>query len=268
MKKINYESLAEITVKTQKELDMIPLDFKGRIYIEFGTYYHPAFVKNRYYCRVVAWGNSSVVAWGNSSVEARENSSVEAWENSSVVAWENSSVAGSGNAQICDRLSGGRIEISGNARIVYMPKSIFDYCDFYGLKHNKKSGRFFKCVHKDGDKYYSDYDGGFEYHIGENAIPNGFDDDTEEDCGRGIHVSYLAWALNYGRDWNDLAILEVEADLDGIVLPDGAPGKVRCKKVKVLREVPLEECGAYGKILANRRVNHPSPKGNEFLSHS
>ena len=119
MKKINYESLAEITVKTQKELDMVPLDFKGRIYIEFGTYYHPAFVKNKYYRRVVAFGNSSVVAFGKSSV------------------------AGSGNAQICDRLSGGRIEISGNARIVYMPKSIFDYCDFYGLKHNKKSGRFF-----------------------------------------------------------------------------------------------------------------------------
>lgn len=127
MKKINYESLAEITVKTQKELDMVPLDFKGRIYIEFGTYYHPAFVKNKYYRRVVAFGNSSVVAFGKSSVEARDNSSV----------------AGSGNAQICDRLSGGRIEISGNARIVYMPKSIFDYCDFYGLKHNKKSGRFF-----------------------------------------------------------------------------------------------------------------------------
>lgn len=238
MTKINYESLAKITVKTQEELDMVPLDFKGRIYIEFGTYYHPAFVKNKYYCRVAARGNSSVVALDNSSVEARGNSSV----------------AGSGNAQICDRLSGGRIEIAGNARIVYMPKSIFDYCDFYGLKHNKKSGRFFKCVHKDGEKYYSDYDEGFEYHIGKNAIPNGFDDDTEEDCGRGIHVSYLAWALNYGRYWNDLAILEVEADLDGIVVPDCAPGKVRCKKVKVLREVPLEECGVYGKILANRKL--------------
>ena len=314
MKNINYETFAEITVKTQKELDMIPLDFKGRIYIEFGTYFYPAIVKNKYYYRVEAcgnssvvarenssvvarenssveacgnssveaWGNSSVVAWGNSSVEAcgnssvvawgnssvvarenssvvarenssvvaRENSSVEARENSSVVARENSSVAGGGNAQICDRLSGGRIEITGNARVVYMPKSIFDYCDFYGLKHDKKSGRFFKCVHKVGEKYYSDHERSFEYRIGENAIPNGFDDSPEEDCGRGIHVSYLAWVLDYGRNWNDLAILEVEADLDGIVVPNGAPGKVRCKKVKVLREVPLEECGVYGKILA------------------
>ena len=166
------------------------------------------------------------------------------------MARENSSVAGGGNAQICDRLSGGRIEITGNARVVYMPKSIFDYCDFYGLKHDKKSGRFFKCVHKVGEKYYSDHERSFEYRIGENAIPNGFDDSPEEDCGRGIHVSYLAWVLDYGRNWNDLAILEVEADLDGIVVPNGAPGKVRCKKVKVLREVPLEECGVYGKILA------------------
>ena len=31
---INYDALTEITVKTQNELDMIPLDFKGRIYIK------------------------------------------------------------------------------------------------------------------------------------------------------------------------------------------------------------------------------------------
>lgn len=34
MKKIDYNKLSEITVKSQEELDMIPLDFKGRIYIE------------------------------------------------------------------------------------------------------------------------------------------------------------------------------------------------------------------------------------------
>ena len=58
--------------------------------------------------------------------------------------------------------------------------------------------------------------------------------------------------LDYGKDWNNLAILEVEADLEKIIVPDDCTGKVRCLEVKVLREVPLEECGIYGKMIANR----------------
>ncbi len=64
---MNYKKLAEITVETQEELDMIPKDFKGRIYIKFGTDFEPAVVRNRYYLSVEAWENSSVEAWGNSS---------------------------------------------------------------------------------------------------------------------------------------------------------------------------------------------------------
>ena len=282
----DYSTLSEITVKTQDELDMIPLDFEGRIYIEFGTRWNEAIVRNKYIQSVVAYENSSVEARGNSSVEARGNSSVEAYENSSVVAyenssvvayenssvvacgnssvvacgnssveaWENSSVNGSGNAQIVDRLIKGRIEITGNARIVYIPKTIEEYCDFYDIKHDKKKGKFFKCVHKSNGIYYSDNDTDFEYEIGRKIEPDWFDNNPEKDCGHGIHVAYLAWVLDYGRNWRDLAILEVEADLKDIVLPNGCPGKVRCKEVTVLREVPLEECGVYGKILAQRRT--------------
>lgn len=234
---INYETLSEITVKSQSELDMIPEDFKGIIYIEFGTSLKPAVVTRAYQKRVEAWGNSSVVA--------RDNSSVVAWGNSSVVAWDNS--------QIVDRLDGGRINVSGNARIVYIPKTIMEYCDFYSLKHDEKTGRFFKCVHKIGGRYFADNDDSFEYVIGEKAIPDSFDDSPLEDCGHGIHVAYLNWVLDYGKNWTDVAIIEVESKLDDIVVPKGAPGKVRCKEVTVIREVPLEECGLFGKILAKRR---------------
>jgi hypothetical protein len=201
---------------------------------------------------VVARGNSSVVARGNSSVEAWENSSVEAWGNSSVEAWENSSVYGNGNAQIVDLLKGGRIEITGNARVVYNPKTIEEYCAFYGIKHDKKTGRFYKCVHSDGESYWSDHDSDFIYEIGGKAIPDDFDNNSEKDCGHGIHVSHLAYALKYGRSWKNLAILEVEAKLDDIVVPIEGCGNVRCREVKVIREVPLEECGNYGKFLAKR----------------
>ena len=309
---INYETLSEITVKNQAELDMIPEDFKGAIYIDFGTRFSPAIVTRAYQNMVVACGNSSVVACGNSSVEAWGNSSVVAWENSSVVARENSSVVACGNSyveargnsyvkargnssvvarenssvvacgnsyveargnssvvarenssvvarensQIVDRLDAGRINISGNARVVYMPKTIVEYCDFYGLEHDKKTGRFFKCVHKVNGRYLADKDESFEYVIGKKAIPDSFDGSPLEDCGHGIHVAYLDWVLDYGRNWSDIAIIEVEAEFKDIVVPNGAPGKVRCKEVTVIREVPLEECGVFGKILAKRKAQN------------
>ena len=244
MGNIDYSRLEEITVRDQEELDAIPDDFTGRIYIEFGTLYNRAIVRKEYPGRVVARGNSRVEARENSSVVARENSSVEAWENSSVVARENS--------QVVDRLTFGRIEITGNARIVYMPKTIEEYCSFYGIEHDKKKGKFFKCVHKKEDTFFSGYEN-FVYKIGEKAVADKLDPDPREDCGHGIHIAHLAWVLDYGNNWDDLAILEVEAELDKIVLPDGCPGKIRCNEVKVIREVPLEECGIYGKILAKRQ---------------
>ena len=160
---------------------------------------------------------------------------------------------GDANAQIVDRLSGGRIETAGNARIVYMPKTIEEYGSFYGIKHNKKTGKFFKCVHKRDGEYFSNNESEFVYKIGEKAVADYLDKEPKEECGHGIHISYLDWALRFGDEWDDLAILEVEADIDGIVLPDGCPGKVRCSEVTVIREVPLEECGVYGKILAKRQ---------------
>ena len=66
-KKSNYEELNEIVVKSQEELDMIPLDYKGKIYIEFGDCFNRAIVRNKYYRSVEARGNSSFEAWENSA---------------------------------------------------------------------------------------------------------------------------------------------------------------------------------------------------------
>lgn len=248
----DYSTLEEITVKSQAELDDIPDNYAGRIYIEFGTVQNRAVVSKRYKRPVVARGNSSVEAWENSSVEARENSSVVARGNSSVVAWGNSSVVARNNVQIVDRQINCRIEITGNARIIYMPKTIDEYCSFYDIKHDKKKGVFFKCVHKRNGRYYSDHDCDFEYIVGEQAKADRLTDNPNDDCGHGIHMAHKAWVLDFGRNWNDLAILEVEAELDKIILPTDCSGKVRCAEVKVVREVPLEECGLYGKILSKR----------------
>ena len=332
MKKIDYSRAHEITVRSQEELDDIPVDFKGRIYIEFGTWDNRAFVRKKYLSSVVArgnssvearenssvearenssvvawenssvvawenssveawenssveawgnssvvarenssvvarenssvvaWGNSSVVAWGNSSVVARENSSVVAWgnssvearENSSVEAWENSSVEAWGNVQIVKRSSFTKLKISGNSRIVEMPKSTIEFLDFYGIKHTKTKAIMYKAVRKTKTGYVSDYDNSFCYEIGK-IKKEICDDNVFDVCSRGIHIAHLNWALDFGKDWENLAILEVESKISDIVLPVESDGKVRTCQIKVLRELPLEECGLYGKIIARRK---------------
>ena len=219
-----------ITVKSQAELDAVPVDFCGRIYIEFGTPYNRAVV-NRLFQRasVVANGNSSVVAWGNSSVVA------------------------SGNSQICDRTESHKLSTSGNARIVHDPKTIAEYLEHHQIENDGVKAKLFKAVHKVDWRCVSDKNNAFEYRIGETAIADKLDTDPDEECGHGIHMAHKAWCLNYGRAWQDLAILEVEVDIAGIVLPRNCAGKVRAASVKVLREVPLEECGLFGKMLAKKR---------------
>ena len=134
-----------------------------------------------------------------------------------------------------------------------MPKNIHEFMDFYGIKHTKTKATFYKAVRKTDDgRLISDFDDTFEYVIGKTKTAV-CDPDTACECSYGIHISRLNWALNFGSSWNNLAIIECETKIDDIVMPTNTDGKVRTSKIKVVREVPLEECGVYGKILAKRR---------------
>ena len=97
-----------------------------------------------------------------------------------------------------------------------------------------------------------DFNGRFTYAIGETAKADSLTEDPEIECGHGIHMAHKSWCVSYGRSWPDLAILELEADASGVVVPLNGAGKVRAAEAKVLREVPLEECGLLGKVLARR----------------
>jgi hypothetical protein len=284
--------VSDITVKTQKEWDDIPSDFGGIVYINSARE-TIIIVRERKGWRVeargnssvVAWGNSSVVAWENSSVEAWGNSSVEAWGNSSVVAWENSSVVawenssvvawenssvvawenssveargnssveGQGNAQICQCSDAAKIQAVGNSRIVWLPRSVEEYCGFYGIKVLDGNAVLYKATIKKGSKYHSSHDNQFTYEIGETKEHN-CDPRTDRDCSFGLHVAHMPWCIDFGRGWDGLAIIECLVPLDCIVLPTNTGGKVRTSKLTVSREVPCEEWGVYGKIYAKRRA--------------
>ena len=207
------------------------------------------------------------MARGNSSVVARENSSVEAWENSSVVARGNSSVVARGNSQIVDAERCGNVKTSGNARVVYNPDNIADWAEGNDIPIVDGKIKLCKAVHKRNTVYVSDWDRDFFYEIGEMAVANGFTVEPEEGCGQGIHMATASWACAYAQNWDDIALLELEADAAEIVVPLYEPGKVRALKAKVLREVPLEEAGLLGKVIAKRlnRCKVADPETGEIV---
>lgn len=221
--------MKEIIVTSQAELDALQTDVNAKIIIKFGDTDNRAVVNRRFRYSVEAWGKSSVVARGNSSVVAF------------------------GNTQIVDCSTGHNIQVSGNARIVYNPSSSEGYLDYYQIAQSGGKAKLYKAVHKRNGRYFSDYDKSFEYFVGEQAVANRFDTSIRKDCANGIHAAYKEWAVDFGKGWEDLAILEVEVDVQNIIVPLNGSGKVRSDKVLVLREVPLEECGLLGKILARRQ---------------
>ena len=99
---------------------------------------------------------------------------------------------------------------------------------------------YYKAVHKKKDgRYISGWDGRTVYRVGE-WVETDTDTNPDSVAVKGIHIASLDFAVNYGSCWNDVAILEVEANIHDIVVPD-AKDQVRARKIRVLREVPAEE---------------------------
>lgn len=89
-----------IIANSQEELDSIPLEFDGIIYIKFGTPTNPAILRNKYKfpCRVgdehgvYTYNNSNLIAFGNAYVRAYNESRIEAFNDSSIVSFNKSFV--------------------------------------------------------------------------------------------------------------------------------------------------------------------------------
>ena len=131
-----------------------------------------------------------------------------------------------------------------------LPKTIEEYLNFYDIETDGKTAILYKAVHKQEGEYVSDYDTTFKYIIGGLITEPNCNTDVDENCGKSIHVyTRSRVALDYGGGWSDLAILALEVEIKDIIIPINSDGKVRVPKAKVIREVPLSECGLYGKIL-------------------
>jgi hypothetical protein len=243
-------------VRTQEEYDALPVNYPG--IIEFANGENWVFIKEQKgYALVVKdnasikSGNATVRAWGNATVEASGNATVEASGNATVRAWGNATVRAWGNVQILNLNCSGELQTFANYRVVFMPRNLEEFLNFHGVEQRDGNAIMYKAVH--GDDLHSNYNPRFIYEVGKTVLHD-CNQRTYEDCGRGLHISTLRWALNFGESWDDLRIIECSVPLDKIVYPEGSDGKVRTSELTVLRVVPLEECGVFGKILSKKQT--------------
>ena len=216
----------------------------------------------RDYSSVVASCSSSVVALNISSVVAYDDSHVYAKENSSVVAYGNSKIEAEGNVRVINyQNTENNIKLGYNSSIVYYPRTFDEYIPFHNLKSTEEVVTLYKVVMKsdsDGQtKYINLYNTNLEYHIGETIFANSHSINSYDDSSYGIHCSHLDWCLEYVSMYKGAVILELEVQKCDIINSNmiyiwDNVGEIRAYKAKVIREVPLEECGLYGKTLLKK----------------
>jgi hypothetical protein len=114
-----------------------------------------------------------------------------------------------------------------------------------GFDESKMNARYYKAVVKNGNEYFSIWDNKTKYRIGE-ICETEIDTDPDKVCVKGLHIASLDFAMDFGKHNKNAVILEVEVNIHDIVVPD-AKDQIRTSRFKVLREVPPEELGEWGR---------------------
>jgi hypothetical protein len=113
-----------------------------------------------------------------------------------------------------------------------------DYKKRYPIEVKDGIAKLYKSVKSD-DGYFAKNN--YEYKIGEKH-EHECDQQKDNSCSFGLHVSHKQWAINFGSSYGDqMALLECEVPIDKIVVCKDCDGKVRTSELVVIREVPKEE---------------------------
>lgn len=225
----------ELIIETQAELDAIKPDFEGTIYIEGGSYLSPLVLRT-------SFEEAGVIVRGEAWLVARETSHVVARGTSHVVA---RGTCHGYNVISLRKANQKNVTVVMNddsyLKIVPDFEPTFEaYQRWYPFEVKGKKAILYKAVHKRDGKYVADYDNTFVYEIGKKVSAD-CDPKQDNSCSFGLHVAYKSWAIGFGSDWDDEALLECEVPIDKIVVSKDCDGKVRTSDLKVLREVPRSE---------------------------
>ncbi len=239
----------EIIIKTQKELNDLPVDYNGTIYIEGGTQDNPLVLKTKYeQAFVIVRGNAQIIMWENSVVQRmRENSVVQdIYGEAMVSAYGNNKITAHGYNIIRTSQSNKKnltLVMGKDCHLIVVPDFQPTFKEFikrFPIEVKGKTAILYKSVHKINGGYFSDNDRSFGYKIGE-VKKHENSPSKENSCAVGLHVAEKHWAIAYGSSWDDMALLECEVPIKNIIVAKDCDGKVRTSQLKVIREVPKEQ---------------------------
>jgi hypothetical protein len=188
----------------------------------------------------------------------RESSQVNVmWESSQVTLYGESMVSAYGTNKItCHGYNVVRtskknkknliLKLSKDSHLILIPEfkpSFAEYVKRYPVEFKSKTTAIlYKAVHKRDGKFLSNHTlpgGGYLEYVPGEVIKHECDPSKEVSCTKGLHVSHLSWAKDFGRGWADLAILEVEVPVSKIVVGKDCDGKVRTSQLKVIKEITI-----------------------------
>ena len=195
----------------------------------------------RDYSSIIAADKCSVSAWDHSVVEARGYARVYGNDYADVEIWESSKVDDDKYTTV--RESAKPNQIWGHDyhnKIYSRQENIFDLAHIKDGRTLKSKHKFYIPTHKDAQGRYFSANHEYEYKPGEVV---------ERDR---ITVWCTERVFRFSLGWEDFALLEVQATLEDIVLPETATDILYTSKLKVLREVPIESVSVYGRIFAKQ----------------
>jgi len=80
------------------------------------------------------------------------------------------------------------------------------------------------------------------YIVGKSYVETIYESDERVECGAGLSLATLQWCLNDSLFENNVSYIECQfTPADIVAIPFATDGKIRVKKLKVLREVGREE---------------------------
>lgn len=227
-----------IIVKTQKQFDDISVDYDGVIDI----------VGDKEWLDISARPNATMSVYDNATIQYVSGNAtiqyVSGYASINLITAEAQvNCFGQNVVRYFEDEKNIKLKVSKSTTAVILErfKPTFEsYKTNYPVVVKGKKAIFYKAVHKKDGKYVSDYSSSFTYEIGKKKTetPNL---SVKESCTAGIHISPLYWAVNFGKHWDDMAILECEVPIDKIIVAEDSDGKVRTSELKVLREVQESE---------------------------
>ena len=259
-------------IQTQKQFDEINSDYKGYIFIEDTTEwlvinrsFDNAYIYVRDNATIQCVYNNATIQYvrdnatircvgdnatiqdvgGNATIQdVRDNATILLLTMFATITALHSAkkVIAKGNSIIRCFDKNIDIEKTKGVTVIYQDEklikenSVKELCELFPVEKKGTKLILYKAVHKIDGKYIADYDKATEYKLGINEATE-FDDNTQISCTKGIHVSYLGWAERFGLGWEDLAILECEVNPKDIIVADDCDGKVRAKKINIIKEI-------------------------------